>query len=175
MPDIWSDYVRIHCTDELKAFFEAHEEIKSYADFLSWQADREKAWKEEQEEKGKASTLFPLEPLPLPPHITDDIEEDYYQHEHEWMSEGGEFYWKIKAFLTLPEDISNDTGEPEVTLQAYLCLDSYGRDYIGWLAPLGGNPNQSTGPSDITLPISELTPEKVDALARQAVEGLSSL
>lgn len=55
-----------------------------------------------------------------------------------WQSDDDCYYWKARIIYYAENNRDNISGKPEVYLDAYLCSDSYGRDYISWLPFTGG-------------------------------------
>ena len=111
-----------------------------------------------------------------------DHGEELQEAAHEWETEGWQsdddcYFWKARAIFYAPDQIPNETGEPEVYLDCYLCADSYGRDNISWLSAYGSKTDQTSGGFKLTLPVRKfvkLTPAHIDRMVKTAMRKLPS-
>jgi hypothetical protein len=97
------------------------------------------------------------------------------EFEAEWWAEDTDcYYWKARVMF---EDVDDHNGgsEPRVQIDAYLCLDSYGRDYISWLSCYGTNPNRTVGDFKAVIPLDKfvaLQPSHINAIVKGATKRL---
>lgn len=94
-----------------------------------------------------------------------------------WLSDTDCYFWKARVIFYAPDDMQNETGEPEIYVDAYLNTDlNYGRDSIPWLrAYPGGKSDQTHGDFKRTIPLrvfEALTESEIEALAAMAVASL---
>jgi hypothetical protein len=108
--------------------------------------------------------------------MSDKRRDEYYEFEDTWLSEGGTYFYKVRAIYYAPGNTDNVTGEPEVYFNAYLNTDlEYGRDSISWLPCLGGKADQTAGTFKRTVKLADLTEELIDELSREAIASLRAL
>ena len=106
-------------------------------------------------------------------------QEAAYEWEQEWWQPNDDcYYWKARAVFYAPGSPNNESGEPEVYLDAYLCADSYGRDIIPWLSCYpGGEADQTSGGFKLTLPVAKfikLRPDQIDRMVKVALRKLAA-
>jgi hypothetical protein len=74
------------------------------------------------------------------------------------------------------DDRQNETGKPEVYIDAYLNTDiGYGRDHIAWLPHYGGKANQTVGSFKLTMLANDFAALDDDALEALAIEAVRQL
>jgi hypothetical protein len=74
------------------------------------------------------------------------------------------------------DDRQNETGKPEVYIDAYLNTDiGYGRDHIAWMPHYGGKANQTVGSFKLTMPADDFAALDDDALEALAIEAVKQL
>jgi hypothetical protein len=99
--------------------------------------------------------------------------EKWYEFEDEWLSEGGTYFYKVRAIFFGVNNSRNQSGEPEVYFMVGINTDfEYGRDTIPWLACYGGNPKCTEWPWEKTIPVAQITPELVEKITEEATEAL---
>ena len=99
------------------------------------------------------------------------------EYESEYLCNSDEsYFWKSRIMFLDADDRQNETGKPEIYIDAYLNTDiGYGRDHIPWLSHYGSNPNQTIGSFKLTIPaddFAKLDDDALEALAIQAVKQL---
>jgi hypothetical protein len=93
-----------------------------------------------------------------------------------WSADTDCYFWKARVMFIAPDDRQNESGKPEVYIDAYLNTDlNYGRDHIGWLRCYGTDPNQTIGEFKRTYALSTFARMKPDQLARLAQQAIASL
>lgn len=135
--------------------------------------DRTVAWMNEPE-------LEELGQLRLPiagrrgPTTREKAREEYYEFENTWMSEGGTYFYKVRAlFLGDHSMTQSETGEPEVLLCVGINTDfEYGRDNIPWLSCYGQKTQQTNWLWEKTVKIDDLTSEMIDTFIGEVMEAL---
>jgi len=118
------------------------------------------------------------QPLPgfKPSRENDAQREQYWEHEDNWMSEGGTYFYKVRAIFFDQDNSRNESGEPEVYFMVGLNTDfEYGRDNIPWLACYGAKTQQTTWPWEKTVKVDEITDELVETMVEEATKALCSL
>lgn len=117
-------------------------------------------------------------PLPgfKPSMEAEHARDEYYQFEHDYMSEGGTYFYKVRAIFFDTDNRRNESGKPEVYFMVGINTDfEYGRDSIPWLSCYGGNPVQTTWPWEKTVPIEDITEELVATMVEEATAALRNL
>ena len=107
----------------------------------------------------------------------DDLRAEAEEFETDYLCNSDEcYFWKARIMFLGADDRQNETGKPEVFIDAYLNTDiGYGRDHIPWMPHNGGKANQTVGSFKITIPADQfaaLDDEALDALAIEAVKQL---
>lgn len=96
--------------------------------------------------------------------LAGDFESDYLCNSDE------SYFWKARVMFLDADDRQNESGKPEVYIDAYLNTDiGYGRDHIPWVAPLGGKANQTIGSFKLTIPADDFAAMDDDALEALAI------
>jgi hypothetical protein len=107
----------------------------------------------------------------------DDLRAEAEDFESDYLCNSDEsYFWKARVMFLGADDRQNESGKPEVYIDAYLNTDiGYGRDHIPWMPHYGGKANQTVGSFKLTMPADEfakLDDEALDALAVEAVRQL---
>lgn len=107
----------------------------------------------------------------------EKLREAAWDYETDYLCNSDEYYfWKARIMFLDADDRQNETGKPEVFIDAYLNTDiGYGRDYIAWVAPLGGKANQTVGSFKLTMPANDFARLDDDALEALAIEAVRQL
>lgn len=107
----------------------------------------------------------------------DDLRAKAEEFEGDYLSNSDEcYFWKARIMFLGSDDRQNETGKPEVYIDAYLNTDiGYGRDHIPWVAPLGGKANQTVGSFKLTIPADDFAAMDDDALEALAIEAVKQL
>jgi len=93
-----------------------------------------------------------------------------------WNEDTDCYFWKARVMFLAPGDMQNETGKPEVYIDAYLNTDlNYGRDHIPWLRAYGTNPDQTTGSFKRTIPLADFIAMDSAALEALCAEAIASL
>lgn len=105
-----------------------------------------------------------LLPMPLPRHgvpRSDLARESLWSTIDEWLGTGTTYFYKVRAQLYAPDNWRGN-GEDEVFFVAAICTDlEYGRD--------SGDQEVFTE----TVPLSEITPEKIEQVHTAILSALS--
>lgn len=110
-----------------------------------------------------------------PSRERDHWREKYWDFENEYMSEGGTYFYKVRALFYDSDSSSNETGEPEILFCVGINTDfEYGRDHIAWLSAYGSDPQCTKWLWERTVKAKDLTPELRDELIKQATDALAS-
>lgn len=121
-------------------------------------------------EEADAENTENLLPMPLPRHGLPKCElarQDYYETEDAHLSEGTTYFYKLRALFYAPDN-HHGSGEPEVYIMAAINTDlEYGRDSIRWA---GGD--QNVGGYEETIPLAEVTPEKMQEVLGKCLAAL---
>jgi hypothetical protein len=152
------------------------EAIKPYLDREI--KDIEEAWNEKHPEHPVDWIYASDEPHPTLPGIPASTErehwrEKFYDFEHESMSEGGTYFYKVRVVFYDRSNSSNETGEPEAFFMVGINTDfEYGRDSIPWLRCYGRDPQCTKWLWEKTVKIKDLSPRRIASLTRQAIKAL---
>lgn len=94
--------------------------------------------------------------------LRNDLREEFYNFEHEWMVEGGTYFYKVRALYYSADNRRNETGTDEVLFCVAINTDfEYGRDKGNeWLW-------------EETVKAKHLTEEVVERLADEAFRALN--
>jgi hypothetical protein len=96
--------------------------------------------------------------------------EKFYEFETEWMSSGDTYFYKVRAIYYGPSNHRNESGEPEVFLMVGINTDfEYGRDHIPWLSYYGSDPHCTKWLWEKNIPVSQVTPEIVKTMIKDAI------
>lgn len=100
--------------------------------------------------------------------------EKYWEFEDEWLSEGGIYFYKIRAIYHDSSTVTRSlSGEPEILFCVGINTDfEYGRDSIPWLKFYGGKTQQTEWPWERTVKVADLTPTLLAEMAQQAKDAL---
>ena len=106
-----------------------------------------------------------------------DLSEKAADFESDYLCNSDEsYFWKARVMFLDADDRQNESGKPEVYIDAYLNTDiGYGRDHIPWIAPLGGKANQTVGSFKLTIPADDFAALDDDALEALAIEAVKQL
>lgn len=105
----------------------------------------------------------------------DHWKEKFWEFEHEWLSEGGTYFYKVRAIYFDAGSSRNESGEPEVFFMVGVNTDfEYGRDSISWLPYMGGKAQQTEWCWECTAKAADITEDFIDALKREALDALRS-
>ena len=107
----------------------------------------------------------------------EKLREEAWDYESNYLCNSDEcYFWKARIMFLNADDRQNETGKPEVYIDAYLNTDiGYGRDHIPWVAPLGGKANQTIGSFKLTIPADQFAAMDSDALDALAIEAVKQL
>lgn len=101
------------------------------------------------------------------------LRETWSEFEDEWMSEGGTYFYKVRALYYHPDNHRNETGEDEIIFCVGINTDfEYGRDSIPWLSCYGGNPQQTQWLWEKTVKVSEITSDLLKQMEEEAFAAL---
>jgi hypothetical protein len=101
------------------------------------------------------------------------LREEYQEFEHESLSEGGTYFYKVRVLFYDRSNNSNETGEPEAFFMVGINTDfEYGRDSIPWLRCYGQDPQQTKWLWEKTVKIRDLNARRIASLAKQAIKAL---
>jgi hypothetical protein len=101
--------------------------------------------------------------------------EKFWDFERDYFTEGGTFFYKVRAIYYLPDNSSNDSGEPEVLFMVGVNTDfEYGRDYIGWLSCYGSDPQQTHWVWEALVKAKDVHPNLLEQMAKCATDALAS-
>lgn len=104
----------------------------------------------------------------------DALREEYYEFEHNSLSEGGTYFFKARCLYYVAGDSRNTTGKDEVYLFTGINTDfEYGRDSIPWLG--AGKSQQSEWVWERTVRVRDLSPRRIEALTRSAIKAWNKL
>jgi hypothetical protein len=154
----------------------APQAIQPYID--SALKDIEKDWDERHPEHTVAWIYASEEEHPTLPGITPSRErehwrEKFHEFEHESMSEGGTYFYKVRVLFYDTDNSSNESGEPEAFFMVGINTDfEYGRDTIPWLTCYGQSPHCTKWLWEKTVKIRDLNPRRIASLTRQAIKAL---
>lgn len=96
-----------------------------------------------------------------PEDVGQDTAEEFWDYESEWLWEGGTYFYKARAIFYAPDN-AHGSGEAEVYIMAAINTDfEYGRDSVPWLRAYGADPQMNKLGYAETIPLSEVTPEKM--------------
>lgn len=102
--------------------------------------------------------------------------EEYWTFESESMSEGGTYFYKVRALFFDVDNSRNESKKPEVYFMVGLNTDfEYGRDNIPWLACYGAKTQQTEWPWEKTVPVDEITEDLVETMVEEATAALRAL
>lgn len=117
----------------------------------------ESAWdfvyrlEQEEDEAREAGTLPGLDAPHVGMRLSDLAEESLREYEDTWLTEGGTYFYKVRAMVFSAHNPRNETGEDEVYILAAINLDfEYGRDSADDIL------------YERTFKLSELTPEVLE-------------
>lgn len=107
----------------------------------------------------------------------EKLREEAWDYESNYLCNSDEcYFWKARIMFLDADDRQNETGKPEVYIDAYLNTDiGYGRDYIPWVTPLGGKANQTVGSFKRTISADDFAKLEGDALEALAIEAVKQL
>lgn len=102
--------------------------------------------------------------------------EEYWTAQHESLSEGGTYFYKVRALFYGDQHASEDRGDPEVLFCVGINTDfEYGRDSIPWITYYGKPAQQTQWCWEKTVKLSDLNEELIDEIIREAVNALNNL
>lgn len=123
--------------------------------------------------------LNPDKPLLVDCVCGDDekLREEAWDFETDYLCNSDEsYFWKARVMFLDADDRQNETGKPEVFIDAYLNTDiGYGRDHIAWMPHYGGKANQTVGSFKLTIPADDFAALDDDALEALAIEAVKQL
>lgn len=105
------------------------------------------------------------------------LREEAWEYESEYLCNSDEcYFWKARVMFLAPDDRQNESGKPEVYVDAYLNTDiGYGRDHIPWMPHYGGKADQTIGSFKITIPADQFAALDDEALGALAIEAVKQL
>jgi hypothetical protein len=102
--------------------------------------------------------------------------EKWYEFEQEWLSEGGTFFYKVRALFYDADSSRNQSGKPEVYFFCGINTDfEYGRDTIPWLRCYGAKTQQTDWSWERNVKVSEITEELIEKFVEEATEALGNM
>lgn len=107
----------------------------------------------------------------------DDLRADAEQFESDYLNNSDEcYFWKARIMFLDADDRQNESGKPEVYIDAYLNTDiGYGRDHIAWMPHYGGKANRTVGSFKLTIAADDFAAMGSDALEALAIEAVKQL
>jgi hypothetical protein len=107
----------------------------------------------------------------------EKLRQEAWDYESDYLCNSDEcYFWKARVMFLDSDDRQNQSGKPEVFIDAYLNTDiGYGRDHIPWMPHYGGKANQTIGSFKLTIPadsFAALDDDELEALAIEAVKQL---
>jgi hypothetical protein len=107
----------------------------------------------------------------------EDLSELACEFESEYLCNSDEcYFWKARVMFLDADDRQNESGKPEVYIDAYLNTDiGYGRDHIPWMPHYGGKANQTVGSFKLTIAADDFAAMGDDALETLAIEAVKQL
>jgi hypothetical protein len=107
----------------------------------------------------------------------DDLRAEAEEFESDYLCNSDEsYFWKARVMFLDADDRQNESGNPEVFIDAYLNTDiGYGRDHIPWMPHYGGKANQTVGSFKLTMPADEFAAMDGDALEALAINAVKQL
>lgn len=106
----------------------------------------------------------------------DADRQEYYTFESESMSEGGTYFYKVRAIFFDVSNSRNQSKKPEVYFMVGLNTDfEYGRDNIPWLSAYGAKTQQTEWPWEKNVPVDEITEELIETMVEEATAALRAL
>lgn len=107
----------------------------------------------------------------------DDLRAKAEEFESDYLCNSDEcYFWKARVMFLDADDRQNETGKPEVFIDAYLNTDiGYGRDHIPWMPHYGGKANQTIGSFKLTMPADDFAALDDDALEALAINAVKQL
>lgn len=135
----------------------------------TWLKDAADEWAREYSEKPSLIDCICGDDSDLR-ELASDFESEYLNNSDEC------YFWKARVMFLNADDRQNETGKPEVYIDAYLNTDiGYGRDHIPWASHCGGKSDQTIGSFKLTIPADDFAAMDSDALEALAIEAVRQL